>query len=114
MSVDQRKVLDAQICHAIAAFEEAPDPADVALTTLQLMAPHIAWPSVPGDNQTIVALQSMVVFRVDQVATEDPAKSAQENLADFCKPGFDTHPAPQPEPDDAQLPHVGFDPAPGG
>jgi hypothetical protein len=91
------KELDATICSVVNAFEEEPEPVDVALATLDAWAPNVEWPAVSGDSQSIVALQAMVVFRVDQMATADPSKTPPENLIDACKAGLSQHPK-EPEP----------------
>lgn len=93
---EEYEILDAEICATIEAFETTPEPSEIALTVLEVRAPQAQWPTVPGDNPTLIALQTLVGFRVNQVATSNPNKTPQENLTDFC------------------LPSAHFDPAPGG
>lgn len=80
-----RNELDNVICKTFRSFDESPEPADLLFSTLEAWAPEGEWPVVAGDHPTMLALQAMTSFRIEQIARDtDPNRTPEENLDAFC------------------------------
>lgn len=86
-TAQDHEALDQKICEGYWSFDvfQGRDPSDAAIAALQIIAPEVEWPSVPGDHVSLRQLEQIVRYRADQIAYSGNAPT-HENFADFCGP----------------------------